>query len=220
MKQFTFAPANCLTKQLLLTMTLGIMGLLIISKPAFAHHPLGGRLPANVFEGFFSGIAHPVIGFDHLAFVIAAGLVGALIKRGVIIPIAFVAASLGGTGLHLLLMDLPAPELVISASVLAFGIVLAWGKPFDLKLVTVFGVIAGVFHGYAYGEAVVGAEMTPLFSYLIGFISIQLAISLLAWKLGKICLKKNAIQGLLRLRFIGFIVCGLGVAFLGDVALG
>jgi urease accessory protein len=50
-----------------------------------------------VFEGFFSGMAHPVIGLDHLAFIIAAGLVGGLIKRGIIIPITFVVVSLGGT---------------------------------------------------------------------------------------------------------------------------
>jgi len=221
MKRFTPASVNRLTRQLPLTMALGLMGILIMSKPAFAHHPLGGRLPANAFEGFFSGIAHPVIGFDHLAFVIAAGLVGTLFKRGgIIVPIAFVAASLGGTGLHLLLMDLPAPELVIATSVLAFGVLLAWGKPLNLKLVAISGAIAGLFHGYAYGEAIVGAEMTALFSYLIGFICIQLAISLAAWKLSKICLKDNAIEGLLRLRFIGFTVCGLGVAFLSGVALG
>lgn len=207
-------------KRLIQTMVLGLMALLMISPPAFAHHPLGGRLPTNAFEGLLSGIAHPVIGVDHLAFVIAAGLVGVLIKRGIAIPIAFVLASLGGTGLHLLLMDLPAPELVISASVLIFGIVLAWGRSFSLSLVAALGAIAGIFHGYAYGEAVVGAEMTPLFSYLLGFASVQLAISLSAWKLGNFWLNNNAIQGLLRLRFIGFIVCGLGAAFVSGAVLG
>lgn len=220
MKRFTPASVNRLTKQLSLTIVLGLIGLLIMSTPAFAHHPLDGRLPANVFEGFFSGIAHPVIGFDHLAFVIAAGLVGALSKRGIVIPIAFVAASLGGTGLHLLLINLPAPELVISVSVLVFGILLAFGQSLNLILVAVLGIIAGLFHGYAYGEAVVGADMTPLFSYLVGFTSIQLVISLSAWKFGNIWLKNNAIQGLLHLRFIGFTVCGLGVAFLSSIALG
>lgn len=209
-----------LPQRLFLTTVLGLTALLVASPPAFAHHPLGGRLPSNAFEGLFSGMAHPVIGFDHLAFVIAAGLVGALIQRGIAIPIAFVLASLGGTGMHLLLMDLPAPEFVISASVLVFGIVLAGGRAFSLNGVVALGAIAGLFHGYAYGEAVVGADMTPLFSYLIGFAGIQLAISLSAWKLGSLWLKDNAIQGLLRLRFIGFSVCGLGAAFLSGVVLG
>lgn len=221
MKRLTLIPTNQLVQRLPLTIALCLMGWLIMSNPAFAHHPLGGRLPANIFEGFFSGMAHPVIGFDHLAFIIAAGLVGALSKkRGIIIPIAFVAASLGGTGLHLLLMDLPAPELIVSASVLVFGVMLALGKPFNLQLVTVLAAIAGLFHGYAYGEAIVGAEMTPLFSYLLGFITVQLAIALSAWKFGSVWLKDNAIQGLLRLRFIGFAVCGLSAAFLSNVVLG
>lgn len=224
MKPFTLAKTTHSSahrsKRLLLTVTLGCISLLTMATPAFAHHPLGGRLPTNAFEGLLSGIAHPVIGFDHLAFVIAAGLVGTLFKRGVIIPVAFVLASLGGTGLHLLLMDLPAPELVISASVLVFGIVLAWGRSFNLTLVVALGAIAGLFHGYAYGEAVVGADMTPLFSYLIGFSGIQLAISLSAWKLGSVWQKHNATQGLLRLRFIGFTLCGLGAAFLSGVVLG
>lgn len=47
---------------------------ILISSPASAHHPLDGRLPANLFEGIMSGFGHPVIGFDHLAFVIASGL--------------------------------------------------------------------------------------------------------------------------------------------------
>jgi len=37
---------------------------LLISAPAFAHHPLDGRLPANLFEGLMSGLGHAVIGFD------------------------------------------------------------------------------------------------------------------------------------------------------------
>ena len=49
---------------------------------AFAHHPLGGMIPQNFMQGFLSGIGHPVIGFDHLAFVVAVGLIAAS-KEGV-----------------------------------------------------------------------------------------------------------------------------------------
>ena len=47
------------------------MGFLMAPQPALAHHALGGRIPSNFFEGFLSGLAHPVIGLDHLAFVVA-----------------------------------------------------------------------------------------------------------------------------------------------------
>ena len=193
---------------------------ILFAMPVYAHHPFGGGLPANAIEGFLSGIGHPVIGFDHLLFVIAAGLIGSLMQRGTVVPVVFVLSSLVGTGLHLLSMDLPITEVVISGSVVLFGTVLALGAGSDFILVTVVGAIAGIFHGYAYGEAIVGAEMTPLFAYLIGFVSIQLAISLSAWKFGKLLLKRDAAQGLLKLRFIGFAICGAGSAFLSGLVLG
>jgi hypothetical protein len=64
--------------------------------PAFAHHALGGKLPATAWEGFLSGLAHPVIGLDHLAFVVAIGLVAAGQPWRYGIPLGFVLAGLGG----------------------------------------------------------------------------------------------------------------------------
>ena len=77
-----------------LSIAAGIVAVqLLISAPAWAHHPLGGRLPANFWEGIISGFGHPVIGFDHLAFVIASGLIALKITGGVLIPLAFVIAT-------------------------------------------------------------------------------------------------------------------------------
>ena len=73
---------------------------LLITAPAFAHHPLDGRLPANVFEGVMSGFGHPILGFDHLAFVIASGLIALKITGGILIPLAFVIATGIGAGIH------------------------------------------------------------------------------------------------------------------------
>ncbi|MEO0458311.1 MAG: HupE/UreJ family protein [Cyanobacteria bacterium P01_A01_bin.114] len=192
--------------------------------PALAHHPLGGRLPANAFEGFLSGVAHPVIGLDHFAFVLAAGLIAATKRRGILIPVAFVLASLMGTGLHLMLWNLPAPELIVSASVLAFGAILAVGDKLNLAFVLGLGALAGVFHGYAYGEAIFGAEMSPLVAYLAGFAVIQLVISLLFFAIGCAVLKKvperPTDRPALSLRFAGFTLAGVGLAFLSSVMLG
>ncbi|MEL6468868.1 MAG: HupE/UreJ family protein [Cyanobacteria bacterium J06623_4] len=197
-----------------------ICGLLSLARPALAHHPLGGRLPTTAFEGFLSGVGHPVIGLDHLAFVIAAGLLAATRPKGLWIPVTFVVASLLGTGLHLQLIDLPAPEAVISASVLAFGCVLAVGKRLSLGSVLGLGVIAGLFHGYAYGEAVFGAEPTPLVAYLVGFATVQMAIAFIAFIVGKNMGKTVAGLPSLHLRFAGFTLAGFGAAFLSGVFLG
>ena len=49
------------------TLALLLLAPLAMAGSAAAHHPTGGRMPANVLDGFLSGIGHPVIGPDHLA---------------------------------------------------------------------------------------------------------------------------------------------------------
>ncbi|MGB5973114.1 MAG: HupE/UreJ family protein, partial [Nodosilinea sp.] len=87
---------------------IAIVALLLVPLPGLAHHPMGGRVPSTSLEGFWSGLAHPVIGIDHLAFVVAVGLLAAVSTWGIAIPAAFVLAAMVGTGLHLAAMTLPA----------------------------------------------------------------------------------------------------------------
>lgn len=209
---------------------LAVTVILSLAQPALAHHPLGGGLPSNLFEGFLSGVGHPIIGLDHLAFVIAAGLVAATKPRGFLIPLAFVTASLLGTGLHLQLLNLPAPEIVIAASVLLFGVILAVGQRLSLQAVVVLGALAGTFHGYAYGEAIFGAETSPMVAYLVGFATVQMAIALLFFAVGRSMVKSSAVRFSmsvvplkavpLKLRFAGFMLAGVGMAFLSSAVLG
>lgn len=193
---------------------LAITGLLLSPFPALAHHPFGGKTPTTAIEGFLSGLGHPVVGLDHLAFVIAAGLLAVGLSRGLLIPVAFVLTSLAGTGLHIMGVDLPASEFLISGSVLLFGVLLALRNQPHATLVTLLAAMAGLFHGYAYGEAIVGAEMGPLVAYLLGFATIQMAIALIAYQAGRSILKPAAESPRLALRFSGFVICGVGGAFL------
>jgi len=82
------------------------IGLLLIAFPASAHHAMGGKVPADFFQGFMSGIAHPLIGFDHFAFIFSVGLLAAIQRRGIFIPIAFVLSSMLGAGAHLATLNL------------------------------------------------------------------------------------------------------------------
>lgn len=191
--------------------------LLFVASPVVAHHPSGGNTPTNALTGFLSGLGHPIIGLDHFVFVVAMGLLAALKARGIWIPVAFVCTAIVGTGLHLMGLDLPFPELIISASVLGIGILLALRESPNAILLAGFGAIAGLFHGYAYGEAIVGAEMTPLVAYLAGFTLIQLAIAILAFFAGRFALKNITEQPALTLRFAGFTICGAGAAFLAGL---
>lgn len=190
-------------------------------KPAAAHHPLGGEIPYNFLTGFLSGLGHPVIGIDHFAFVVAIGLLCALKPtKGFLLPISLVLATLLGTAVHLLGLDLPIPELIIAASVLVLGVILAIKKqPYLIWLIALVG-IAGIFHGYAYGEAIVGAETSPLVAYLVGFSVIQFAIASMAFQLGKWSLKQVTEQPQLYFRFAGFTISGIGFAFLSSNILG
>ncbi|KGF72621.1 hypothetical protein DO97_07120 [Neosynechococcus sphagnicola sy1] len=181
---------------------------------AQAHHAMGGGLPATAWEGLLSGLAHPVIGLDHLAFVVAIGLLAAGRHWGALIPAAFVGAAMVGTGLHLGSLDLPGAEIAISLSVLLLGLILIWNQQLNFALITGIAAIAGVFHGYAYGESIVGAEITPLVAYLVGFTLIQAAIALSALGVGQLLAEKAA-QSLMQLRRIsGYAFALVGIAFL------
>ena len=194
---------------------------LFLAQPAFAHHPFGGGTPDNFIEGFLSGLGHPVIGLDHFAFVVAVGLLAVMRKKlGIIIPIAFTLATALGTIIHLQSIDLPIPEVMIALSVLTIGIALAVQKDFNLILLIILSGIAGVFHGFAYGEAIFGAEMTPLGAYLFGFMSIQLVVSAIAFYVGRVTLSKVASNTSLALRLAGSAIAGIGITFLSNAVLG
>lgn len=206
--------------------TVGIiscLGFLIFAPGAIAHHPLGGKLPANFFEGIMSGFGHPVIGFDHLAFIIASGLIAVGIARGILIPIAFVIATGIGALIHLQAINLPMPEIIIAASVAVFGILLFIGnkqtKAANYTLVVAgLATLAGIFHGYAYGEGIFGAEPTPLVAYLIGFMVIQLVISL-----GVYFIASKAVTNIPRqylTRFAGGAIASTGIVFLSSAIIG
>lgn len=190
---------------------------LCLAKPALAHHPFGGSAPENILEGILSGAGHPVIGFDHLAFVVAVGLLSALISSGWRVPAAFIVATLAGTGLHLSGFDLPMAEIVISVSLLLFGALTVMSDRLNPVVVVLLSALAGVFHGYAYGEAVVGAEPTPLIAYLIGFAAVQGAIAYTTYLLSKRAISQNQTTGLISVRHAGFAVLGVGIAFVGGL---
>jgi urease accessory protein len=185
----------------------GIISLLLFAAPAFAHHATGGKTPSNFLEGFVSGLAHPVIGFDHLAFIVAVGLLAAARPQGFLIPISFIVSAMLGTGLHLMSLNLPVVELIVSSSILLFGILVVSRELGSTLIISLLAGVAGLFHGFAYGEAIFGAEMTPLVSYLAGFTAIQLLISVSVFAIAQKFLNAS------NMRSAGFVICGVGMAF-------
>lgn len=189
----------------------------LASGPAFAHHALGGRLPATGWEGFLSGLAHPVIGPDHLAFVVAIGLIAARQPWRYGIPLGFVLASLLGSGIHLAGWDpLGLTELVIASSVVLFGLLLAQSRQIPSWLLLLWGSLAGLFHGYAYAEAIIGAEPMPWLGYLLGLSLVQYGVALFALWAAETW--GSRIPGLLR--WAGWAIAVVGSGFLALAVVG
>lgn len=186
----------------------------MLSPAARAHHVSGGATPSNGWEGLLSGLAHPVIGVDHLAFIVAAGLIATRHRLGVCIPIAFVAASLAGTGLHVSEFDLPASGYLIALSVVLMGSLLVI-RPRSLALLISIASAAGILHGYAYGESIVGAEMTALSTYLLGLTLVQLAIALSTERAFRAAVGRAHDVGGATLRWAAVAVCSVGIAYTG-----
>jgi urease accessory protein len=154
-----------------------LVGVMCVAQPALAHHPMGGQTPETFLQGWLSGLAHPVIGLDHLVFVLGVGLWSAVSGLRWAGPAVFVAGTLGGCVVHLAGVDLMFGETLIAASlVLAGAAALIVREPSTLLLCGLLAA-AGMLHGYAYGESIVGAESGALAAYLFGFACIQLVIA-------------------------------------------
>lgn len=183
--------------------------LLALCLPAHAHHMMDGALPATFGQGFLSGLGHPVIGLDHLAFIVAVGVAVAAYGLNAALPLAFVGASMLGVLAHVAGVSVPGAELLVAASVLAIGILLARGAAISTPLWAALFGVAGLFHGYAYGESIFGAEQTPLLAYLAGLFVIQSAIAL-----GAAAVTRRLITAPMNARLAGAVVAGIGVAVL------
>ena len=53
------------------TAGLFLLSIALSIDPALAHHVMGGHMPVTFADGLLSGLAHPIIGFDHFAAVVA-----------------------------------------------------------------------------------------------------------------------------------------------------
>lgn len=199
----------------LITTVTGLIALLGAAGPAMAHHPLGGRAPADLFEGVVSGFAHPIIGLDHFAFLLAIGLLAVGQPRRYWIPAAFVLATVAGTTVHLSGMNLVPVEAVVALSVVLSGALLVAYRRYRPSLLLALGGVAGLFHGYAYGEAIVGAENTPLFAYLAGFSIIQFVVMATAiWAGGRVVQTVSEQTSRTLVRVTGSAISAVGLVFL------
>jgi urease accessory protein len=187
-----------------------IAGLAILAEPAFAHHVMGGRMPATFGEGILSGLGHPVIGLDHFAAVVAVGCLAAAHRQGAALAVAFVVAMMCGVAAHLQAVTVPAAEILVAVSVILLGTILIRRSNLPLAGALALFVLVGLIHGYALGESIFGAEPTPVYAYLLGLAVIQSAIALAAMGVARMLLRSDVVK----LRLIGAGIAGIGLAVL------
>ena len=187
--------------------TAGLVALSLFS-PAHAHHPfgMGDSTDLSALQGLLSGIGHPLLGPDHLLFLLAIALIGLPRPRTWVLPL--LAAGLGGSVLSqfIPLPDAVAPwaEAIVSLTLAVEGLMALFAIPSSLLLPLV------ALHGFLLGSTIVGAEPTPLFTYFLGLLIGQGALLLVVTSWSKSLVERLGSQGQ---RLGAGIWMGIGMAF-------
>jgi urease accessory protein len=169
----------------------------------------------DFWEGLLWGLADPVIALNSLAGAISVGLLSPKFTRGGLIP-AFALAAMCGVAVNLLEVNLPTTEVAIAISTMVFGIMLMLPTRANwLVMMPLLGV-AGFFHGYSNGEAIVGAQIGPQIAYLLGFGLTQYVVPSSTKEVVKTTNMGTVYQSISNnIHLIGFALCALGFSCLG-----
>jgi urease accessory protein len=179
--------------------------LALVAGTALAHegHGAGG--------GFVSGFLHPILGWDHVAAMVAVGLWGAFLGAPAIwlLPVTFPLVMALGGALGVAGVPIPGIELGIAASALIVGVavMLALRPPLVVAAVVV-GFFA-IFHGHAHGVEM-PAAVSPL-AYAAGFVIGTGLLHLAGIALGLLARSET---GVLAVRGMGAVIALAGLGFL------
>jgi len=177
---------------------------------ASAHHLMGGKTPSTFADGILSGLGHPIIGPDHLAFLVAIGVAVGVGGLSFATPFLFLVAMASGVAAHVAAFNIPAAEMIVALSVIVAGVLLALDRRIPASGWAAIFSIAGFFHGYAYGESIYGAETMPLAAYLVGLVAVQTVLVLAIALATRAVWKVSAIGP----RLVGAAICGVGLTVL------
>lgn len=120
--------------------------------------------------GFVTGFLHPILGWDHVAAMVAVGLWGAFLGAPAIwvLPIAFPLVMAVGGAFGVAGIPLPGIETGIAASALVIGLAVALAFRPPLWVAAVIVAVFAIFHGHAHGTEMPSAA-SPL-AYAAGFV--------------------------------------------------
>lgn len=142
-----------------------LIALLLAPGAALAH---GG--PAGHSHGFADGLLHPLGGLDHLLAMIAVGLFAAHLGGRALwlVPVSFVALMAAGGLAGFMEIRVPYVELLIAASVIVLGALVAFRANIPLAGAMLIAGFFAIFHGHAHGAELPAGD-SPL-PYAVGFL--------------------------------------------------
>jgi urease accessory protein len=132
---------------------------------AFAHSGAAGH-----DHGFAFGFLHPLGGLDHLLAMIAVGLLAANLGGRALwlVPLSFVALMAAGGAIGFAEIRMPYVELLIAASVIVLGALVAFRANVPLAAAMLIAGFFAIFHGHAHGAELPDGE--SLYPYAAGFL--------------------------------------------------
>ena len=150
----------------------------LAATPALAHHPMGGTTPATLTEGLLSGLGHPILGLDHLAALVAVGLIASRYASGaLLLPVLWIVGMDLGAFAHMNSIDLPAGEILVAGSLVLIGALGVLKPSLPLPALAAIFAAAGFAHGHALAESIIGADTAVVGAYLVGLVAIQVAVT-------------------------------------------
>ena len=182
--------------------------LTFLADPALAHHPfgMGDSSELSDWQAVLSGIGHPLLGPDHLLFMLGIALVGLKRTHKWVFPL--LAVGLAGSALVQLLPlpDVLAPwaEALVSLSLAIEGLIVL-NFVNSKWLLPMFAL-----HGYLLGSTIVGAEPTSLIGYFLGLFLAQGSLLIIVTAASQKVITKFGLNG--RNLFAGIWI-GIGLAF-------
>lgn len=185
---------------------LGLLPLLLLSllaTPASAHHVMAAfGLKEGPMAGFLSGLGHPLLGPDHLLFLLSLGLVG--LQQPLRWVMALLAIGVGSTALGLVLPALPGSELLVALSLVATGLVVLGRWPRWILLPAI------ALHGSVLSQPVLGWSISAQIPYLLGLLISQGTLLIVA-----VTLVRSWARGLqaANLRLLAGLLIGIGATF-------
>ncbi len=180
---------------------------------------MDGALPSTGWQGLLSGLAHPIIGIDHLAFIIGVGLMAHLAGRIALLPLLFVVGTVLGCFMHIQGYDLPWSEVVIALTIVVAAVIVGTHARIPIIILGSLFAVAGVFHGYAYGESIVGAERAPLAAYMVGFAAIQYCIAVASGTAVRMIAERGYLSEPMAMRLAGAAMALVAVVTFVNIAL-